>query len=77
MFNSLALTGGIQINKEAFMKTYLKVVALVLLTIINLGVVLPFLLSAKSDELFALGVIDIIAILPIYFYSLKSLFKRA
>lgn len=57
------------------MKTYLKIVSLILFTIINIGLILPFLISAKSNELFALGVLDIIVMLPIYFYSIKSFFK--
>lgn len=57
------------------MKIYLKIVSLVLFTIINLGVILPFLISAKSNELFALGVLGIIVVFPIYFYSIKSFFK--
>ena len=57
------------------MKTYLKIVALVLFTVINLGLILPFLISAKSNELFVLGVLDIIVMYPIYVYSIKSFFK--
>lgn len=57
------------------MKTYLKIVTLVLFTIINIGIILPFLISAKSNELFALGMLDIVVMLPIYFYSIKSFFK--
>lgn len=52
---------------------YLKIVLLIVYIIISLGWILPFLISSKSDELPLIGVVYIVSMPVILYYSGKSI----
>lgn len=52
---------------------YLKIVLLILYIIVSLGWILPFLISSKSDELPLIGVVYIVSMPVILYYSGKSI----
>lgn len=55
---------------------YLKIVLLIVYIIVSLGWILPFLISSKSDELPLIGVIYIVSMPVILYYSGKSIYKQ-
>ena len=52
---------------------FLKIVLLILYIIVSLGWILPFLISSKSDELPLIGVVYIVSMPVILYYSGKSI----
>lgn len=58
------------------MVLYLKIVALFLLVVGNLGFVLPYLFSADNTELVLLGVVNVVISIPVVYYVIKSMFKK-
>lgn len=57
------------------MKIYLLIVYFVVLTAANIGILLPYLISAASTELFLLGILDIIISTPVSFLVIKKIYK--
>jgi hypothetical protein len=55
---------------------YLKIVLLIIYIIVSLGWILPFLISSKSDELPLIGVVYIVSMPVILYYSGKSIYKQ-
>lgn len=59
------------------MKLYLLVILLLVLVIFSMGFALPFLISASSDfAVFVAAPIVVVAILPLFYYIIKQLFKE-
>lgn len=48
--------------------TYLKIVLFLIISIFNVGFLLPYLVSDASNVSVVLGVLDIVAFLPFIFY---------
>lgn len=55
------------------MKIYFLIVALVAFMFINVGGILPYLISSNHTELVALGVLDIILTFPILWLGIKKI----
>ena len=55
------------------MKIYFSIVALVVFICFQIGWGIPFLINAKSTELFIAGVLNIIVSLPLLFFWAKKI----
>lgn len=55
---------------------YLKIVLLIVYIIVSLGWILPFLISSKSDELPLIGIVYIVSMPVILYYSGKSIYNQ-
>lgn len=56
-------------------KIYLSIIGLILFLLFSLGFALPYLFSAKSDELVVFGVVYVILGIPVLYNLVKHLLQ--
>ena len=59
------------------MKLYAFIVLLVLFLLSTFGAVIPYLLSAKSDELVLAGILVLVIAIPVVYLAVVNIFKEA